>query len=200
MVAKTSVDKWKKKKRFQLQAPALFNNVKIGETFADDQSKLVGRRLVVGLSDLRGAPSRQNKVNVLLKVTGVKGENAETILLGHVVAQDYERSLVRRRTSKIYVNRKVVTKDKRFVNVKSFIVTARQINKSRKKGIAAQLCSVIEAEAAKRTLNQFMTDVMSNRLFSNIRELSKVYPIKRAVIQKTEILFPKVEKKLEKTE
>ena len=51
-MVKAAVDKWKTKKWFEIIAPPLFNEKKIGETLAADYRMLIGRKIEVSLSDL----------------------------------------------------------------------------------------------------------------------------------------------------
>ena len=122
-MVKAAVDKWKSKKWFEVIAPALFNEKKIGDTFAADYRMILGRAVEISLSDLTGDPKMQ-RIKLLFKISDVKGERALTNYLGHKITQDYERSLARRRNSKFYSNQTAETKDGRKIAVKSIVVAS----------------------------------------------------------------------------
>jgi small subunit ribosomal protein S3Ae len=189
-MAKATVDKWKSKKSFEITAPALFQERVIGHTIAYNAKELPGRVILASLSDMSGEFNpRQQRVKLRLKIDKVLGTTAKTIFLGSRLAQDYERSLVRRRTSKIYVSQDVVTKDNKKLRVKSILVTSRQVNSSRKGAIRLRYRDFLEAEAKTQSFNDFINNAVFGRLAPKTKKMmSTIYPLRHAVIQKTEVL------------
>ncbi|MFH1424250.1 MAG: hypothetical protein ABIG20_01050 [archaeon] len=202
-MARETVDKWKSKKFFDVVAPPLFRNAVIGQTIASDIRKVPGRIVMANYSTIIGDPnSRNNKVKLKFKITGVKGEKAETEFLGHALVQDYQRSLARRRTSKVYKNQVVTTKDGKRLRVKSIIVTTRQVKKSMKSELGKKLLEFMAEDAKQYNYNEFINDAVSGRISMRMKKgLSKFYPLRHAVVEKTEVIKeavkaePKVEEK-----
>ena len=192
-MARGAVDKWKAKKWFEIVAPSMFNERVIGETFAATPKNLAGRVIETGLDAVTGEFNpRLQKTKLKFRVKDVSGGRATTVFLGHRIAQDFERSLVRRRTSKVYINQVVETKDKVKVRIKSFLVTTRQVNVSRQKLMREQYRDFMAAEATKQNLVEFINNILFNRIGAKCkRAMSKVYPIRHAIVQKTEMVGEK---------
>ncbi len=186
-MVKAAVDKWKLKKWFEIIAPALFKEKQIGETVANDYRQLLGRSVEVPLSELTNDPKLQ-RVKLLFRINEVKGERALTTFLGHVITQDYEHSLVRRRTSKIYSNQTVETKDGQKLVVKSFIIALTKINTARRNELRKQLLQVVAAMAKAENYEDFISSILYGKVSAQLKkDLHKIYPVRHVVIQKTEI-------------
>lgn len=185
-MVKAAIDKWKTKKWFEIIAPALFKEKKIGETFAEDYRMLLGRGLEVSLADLAG-DSKLQRIKLIFKIRDVKGERALTDYLGHKITQDYERSLARRRSSKIYSNQTAETKDGRKVVVKIIVVPFGKINQSVRNSLRKKLNEAVAAAAKGETFDAFTDSILYGKLSANVKKaLHKVYPVRHAVIQKSE--------------
>ena len=189
-MAKATVDKWKSKKSFDIKAPALFQGKIIGSTVAYGPKELPGRVILLSLAEVSGDMNpRQQRIKLRLKIDNVLGNTATTIFLGSQIAQDFERSLTRRRTSKIYVNQDVTTKDNKKLRVKTILVTSRQINSSRKAAIRQKYVQFLDTEAKTQAMGEFIINAINGRLAPKTKKLiSPIYPLRHAIIQKTEIL------------
>jgi len=64
------------------------------------------------LSEIINDYSRQN-VKMRFKIANVAGDSAYTEFVGHEVARDYLRSMIKRRTSRIDCHIPITTKDGR---------------------------------------------------------------------------------------
>ncbi len=186
-MVKATVDKWKLKKWYEIIAPALFQEKHIGDTVANDHRALIGRTVEVSLAELTNDPKTQ-RMKLRFRINEVKGERALTVFLGHVITQDYEHSLVRRRTSKIYSNQTVETKDGQKVVVKSFMVTGTKINLSRRNALRKKLIELVAELAKSETFPDFINSVLYGKLTTHTKKgLHTIYPLRHVVIQKTEI-------------
>ncbi len=187
MVKVATVDKWKLKQWFEIIAPALFHEQSLGETFANDSRLLVGRVVEKALSDLTG-DSKMQRIKLIFKITDVKGERALTKYLGHAITQDYERSIGRRRSSKIYSNQVVLTKDGKKVVIKSFIVASSTVKPSLKSDLRKKAVAAIFEFAKGENFNDFVSSVLYGKLSAHVKkELHKLYPVKYAVMQKSHV-------------
>lgn len=187
-MAKKTVDKWKAKKSFELVAPPIFNEKKLGKTFASEPEEVKGRTITLDYSDVVGKKKKRDKVKLHFEAEEVKGGKVPTKFLGHSIVPDYERSLTRKGTSKIYVNEKVTTKDKKDLNMKAIAITASQIKKSMQEKVRKGLREQVRKKASGKTLENLISDILSNKVGRSIKNnLSEVYPLKYVVIQKTEV-------------
>jgi len=187
-MVKAAVDKWKTKKWFEIIAPPLFNEKKIGETLAADYRMLIGRKIEVSLSDL-GGDQKFQRVKLIFKIENVKGEKALTDYLGHKITHDYERGLVRRRNSKIYEQQPVETKDGRKIAVKSLVVVSGKVNPSVKSSLRAALRQVVESNSKEKKFDELIYSMLHGELSMKIKkELHKITPVRHAVIEKAEIV------------
>jgi len=186
-MVKATVDKWKLKKWFEVIAPALFKEKHLGDTAANDYRLLIGRIVEVALSELTD-DSKLQRIKLRFRIHEVKGERALTNFLGHVITGDYEHSLVRRRTSKIYSNQTVQTKDGQKVVVKCFIITMDKINQARRNALRLKLTQSIDSIAKTENFEDFVNSVLYGKLSAQAKkDLHKIYPVRHVVIQKTEI-------------
>ena len=83
-------DTWKKKKWFKIIAPKVLNQKEIGETLALEGENLIGRKIMPSLRDTTGN-IRQGHVKIALQISDVKGDHANTKLIGHEIQRDYLR-------------------------------------------------------------------------------------------------------------
>ncbi len=188
-MATKTVDKWKAKKSFEIKAPEMFNNRKIGETFSDDPKKVPGRTIKVDYSELQGRRSKRTKVKLNFMIDKLQGTTATTKFLGHNIVSDFERSLSRKGTSKIYVNQKITLKEGREINLKAFAITLSQVRKAKQEDIRKGLIKLLKKKTKGKTLEKLINEILTNNFGKSIKkELSKVYPLKYVVVQKTEVV------------
>ena len=187
-MAKGTVDKWKSKKWIDVIAPKMFHSKNIGQTIASDIRNVIGRTVTVNLSEVTGDHGSRQKVKLKFKIEKVMGEQAHTKFLGHLVPQESRRTAVRKRSTKVYVNQKVRTRDDKKFTVKSIIVMDRSANKSTKTEISKKFAEIVLREARETKFSDFISNVLNNRVsITAKRELHKIYPVKHIIIEKTEI-------------
>jgi len=103
-------DKWKAKGWFNLLAPEMFNRQVIGETPAEEPSKVMGRVTEVTVQDLTGDFSKMH-IKLHFRVADVRGTEAHTQFVGHDMTSDYIRRLTRRKRTRTDAVFTVTTKD-----------------------------------------------------------------------------------------
>ncbi|RLG58159.1 MAG: 30S ribosomal protein S3ae, partial [Candidatus Hydrothermarchaeota archaeon] len=108
--AKRKVDTWKTKKWYDIYAPKMFGEIKIGETVASNPENLIGRVIEVTLKDITGEFTKQH-IKLKFQIHEVKGDKAYTKLKGHELSREYMRSQIRRKTTRVEGIVDVVTKD-----------------------------------------------------------------------------------------
>ena len=188
-MATRSVDKWKAKKEFEILAPSMFNEKVVGITYATDPKVIPGRVIEVGLSEVIPVESRRPKTKVILKAENLRGNQVVTKFAGHRIARDFERGLVRRKTSKVYISEEVKTKDDKRLKVKAFVVTTSKVGRAVKTSLRNALADMIKKESQEKGFDKFVDEILKGQVNRKIKnKLSKIYPLRQAVIQKTEIL------------
>ena len=181
-------DKWKAKRWYEIVAPEMFGQIKVGETLADDPKKLIGRKVEMLLSDLTNDIKNQN-LKLILQICDVNDNVARTKLVGHAVSRDYLRSLVRRRSSKVdtYVN--VTTKDGYVVRIKASCFTLKRARRSQAELIRRIAEETINERAKKLEFSKYMQEVILGKLASDIyKSAKKIYPLRRVEVFKSEVL------------
>jgi small subunit ribosomal protein S3Ae len=131
-------ENWKLKKWFSVYAPKLFNDAMIGEMPANDETSVIGRKIVVGLDTLTKNPSHAY-TNVTLKVISVNGSAAHTKLVSISQLYSYIRSLVRRYRSVATLVLPVKTKEGSLMVVKMLVITRARTTHSRISGIRKEM-------------------------------------------------------------
>ncbi|MCW3136350.1 MAG: 30S ribosomal protein S3ae [Canidatus Methanoxibalbensis ujae] len=178
----------KVKQWYTIYAPENFGEMVVGETPADDPSKLIGRKVELTLEELTGRLIRSSYTKLILQIYKVEGDRAKTKLIGHRTDSDYLRSLARRRISKIDVNVVVTTKDGEKMRVKGSCFTVRRASNAQETLIRKEMESVIEERARSLELHPFMQEILLGKLSSDIyKRVKKIYPVRRIEITKTEI-------------
>ncbi|BDC36578.1 30S ribosomal protein S3ae [Candidatus Methanoliparum sp. LAM-1] len=183
-----SIDKWKQKKWYTLVAPEAFGNTELKETLADDQTKLIGRKVKITLADIINDWSKQN-IKLFFKIDRIEGDKAYTRFDSHELTRDYLRSLVRRRTSIIASNFVVTTSDGYKIRIKPCAFTLKRIQTTKKKKIRSIMENITENTAKKLEFNQFIQAVVLGKLASDIyKEARFISPLRRVDIGKTQLI------------
>ncbi len=187
--AAKKVDAFRAKNWYQILAPAEFNRANIGETLADDPSKMIGRIIEATLGDITGDWTKQN-TKMIFRIEEVGGNSAYTSFMGHELTKDYMRSLVKRRTSKIDANIVVTTKDGFKVRVKPVVLTVKRARTSQIESIRKIMVEVVARRGKDTGFNEFIADVVTGKVASEIYKSTKnIYPLRRVEVGKTQLLF-----------
>lgn len=180
-------DTWRSKEWYIVNSPEMFGIVQIGETFADDPEKLMGRVIETTLGEMTSDFSKQN-IKLKFKISGVAGKTATTKFMGHELTRDYMRSLVKRRTSKVDGNIVVTTKDGYVVRIKPSAFTVKRAQTSQIKAIRDIMTDIVKTRAKESEFAQFIQDIVLGKIASEIYKASKsIYPMRRVEIVKTEV-------------
>ena len=181
-------DRWRAKNWYRVLAPDMFEGVQIGETLADDPSKLMDRVLDVTLQQLTGDFSKMH-IKLLFKIDSVSGSDAFSNFVGHSLTSDYIRRLTRRKRSKMDGIFDITTKDGFVIRVKPFAVTEKRIQTSQQHAIRTKMKNVVEVHAKDKLVSEFIREMLSGEISSKIfRECKPIYPIKRVEIRRSEII------------
>lgn len=181
-------DKWKAKGWYNLVAPEMFNRQAIGETPAEEPTKVVGRITEVTAQDLTGDFSKMH-IKLHFKVSDVRGSEAHTQFVGHDMTSDYIRRLTRRKRTRTDAVATVATKDGWSLRLKPMAITDRRIQGSKQRAIREIMRKVMTTAAARSTAGELVKGVISGDLAKEIAAACKpVHPISRVEVRKSEVL------------
>ncbi|RLF36878.1 MAG: 30S ribosomal protein S3ae [Thermoplasmata archaeon] len=185
--AKKVRDKWRAKNWYKIIAPPMFNNIEIADTPADKTSNLINRVTEVSMQDLTN-DFRKSHIKLFFQIHKIEESNALTRFIGHTLAADYVRRLIRRRRSRIDGVYDVTTRDGAVVRVKPFATTEKRIQSSQKRLIRNVMKKTIIEQAKTKTLSEFIKDALDGKIGSEIyKNCKNLYPVKRIEIYKTEV-------------
>ncbi len=187
-VAKRLKDKWKAKSWYTVHAPEMFNRAVLGETPAEDESKLIGRVAEVTVQDLTGDFSKMH-IKVQFAVDRVKGGEASTAYVGHDMTTDYVRRLTRRKRSRIDGTFDVKTKDGAVIRVKPMAITDRRIQASKQTAVRKVMHLTVYEKARNNSFADFVKAVVMGDMAREIAAACKtIQPIFRVEVRKSELL------------
>jgi len=182
------VDTWKTKKWYNIIAPKMFDEARIGETLANSPDSLIGRTVDVSMKDITGNFTKQH-IRLKLGIVDVRGNNAYTIFKGQRLSREYLRSQIRRKSTKVEGIADAVTKDNHKVRVKIIALGFGRAQTSQETRIREILVNMIKDSARERTLDQFILDSVSGKIPSGIyKATNKIYSLKRVEIRKIKYL------------
>jgi len=182
-------DKWKAKGWFNLLAPEMFNRQVIGETPAEEPSKVMGRVTEVTVQDLTGDFSKMH-IKLHFRVADVRGTEAHTQFVGHDMTSDYIRRLTRRKRTRTDAVFTVTTKDGWTIRIKPMAITDRRIQGSKQRAIREIMGKVVANVGARSTVGDLVKGVISGDLAKEMAAACKpVHPISRVEIRKSEVLL-----------
>ncbi len=180
-------DKWKAKVWYNLLAPEMFNKQLLGETPADEPTKIVGRVTEVTVQDLTGDFSKMH-IKLQFRVSHIQGQDALTQFVGHDMTSDYIRRLTRRKRTRTDLVVDVVTKDNWNVRVKPMAITDRRIQTSKQRVIRAIMSKAVADVAAKQSIGEFVKGIISGDLAKTIALGCKpIHPVSRVEVRKSEV-------------
>jgi len=181
-------DKWKAKGWFNLLAPEMFNRQVIGETPAEEPTKVMGRTTEVTVQDITGDFSKMH-IKLMFKVHDVRGSDALTQFVGHDMTSDYIRRLTRRKRTRTDTVVNATTKDGWTIRVKPMAITDRRIQGSKQRVIREVTAKVITTFAAKSTVGDVVKAVISGDMAKEVAAACKpIHPVSRVEIRKSEVL------------
>jgi small subunit ribosomal protein S3Ae len=198
-------DKWKAKEWYKVYAPAMFNQVLLGETPSADPANLVGRTTEATVHDLTGDFSKMH-VKIQFRISDIRGFDAHTVFTGHDLTSDYVRRLTRRKRTKTDHVVDVRTKDGYLVRVKPMSVAEKRIQSSQESALRAIMEEEVRKQVTEMTISDLVRTIISGDLAKNIARSCKVIvPIKRVEVRKTEVVemgepLPLIEETEEETE
>jgi len=172
-----------KKKWFTVLAPAIFNNIEIGEITAYEPNDIIGRHIEVSLRDITNSPkSGGNKI--CFRIINLQGEKANTEVLKSFMLDSFIQRINRRFNERFISVISIKAKDASLKLKLQFLVQKKISNK-----IRASLLAESEKELASNIANISADSIFSagfqQNLATNLKKtLKKIYPIEQVIIWK----------------
>ena len=181
-------DKWRRKEWYDVYLPKYFGESKMGETPADDPSKVVGRVIETTLAQITGDFS-QEYLKLYFQVTDIEDHTAKTVFKGHEYLRDYLRSLVRRRSTKVDGVFRVSTPEGYRLKIIVVALTQARIKTSQERGIRLIMREIVEKKTQTLTFDQIVHEMVLGKLASDIyNEAKNVTALRHVGIRKSELL------------
>lgn len=187
-MSKAVRDKWRRKDWYDIYLPRYFGETKVGETPAEDPSKVVGRIYETTLAQITGDFS-QEYLKLYFQVTGIDENNAQTVFKGHEYLRDYLRSLVRRRSTKVDGIFRVTTPDGYKLKIIVTAMTNTRIKTSQERAIRDVMRAVVEDKAKTLEFGQIVHEMVLGKLASDVyNEARKVTSLRHVGVRKSELI------------
>jgi small subunit ribosomal protein S3Ae len=186
--ARKQRDKWKSKRWYDIRAPRNpWSYQIIGETIAEDDSRVLGRIYEITQHELDGDFSRMH-VKLRFRVTETLNRDALTEFIGHEMMQDHMRRQVRRYRGKMDDVIDVITVDGYHIRVKPLIISQRRINSSRKSAIRELTRDVVMQVGGTSTWVDLQKSMLDGTMERTIKDAAvKIHPIRNVMIRKSEM-------------
>ena len=181
------VEGWKAKKWFKVYAPEFLGKQLIGEIISSDPENIPGRVMTVSLGELIQDYSKQN-VRASFKITEVAGDAAYTKFVGHEMAKEFVRAMVKRRASRIdnTITLTPLGADRAIqVTITAFTINHARVSQIQE--IRATMTKVVEDYAKEADMDSFISAVVKGDLSKKMFEACKpIFPVRRIEIIKSE--------------
>jgi small subunit ribosomal protein S3Ae len=173
---------------YTINAPTYFGGVNIGSTPSEEPDKLIGRVIKSTLYDITGDFSQQHLI-MYFQIVELKGNEAKTTFKGHEYSQDYLKSLIRRRSSRVDSIIQVTTKDGYILRVSTVVFSVTRVNNSQKTSLRKLIAKMVEDKASNLNFDQFVQETVLGKIASDIyNEAKKIVPIRHIGIRKSKLI------------
>ncbi|KXA90398.1 hypothetical protein AKJ57_04195 [candidate division MSBL1 archaeon SCGC-AAA259A05] len=181
-------DTWRTKEWYDILAPPMFGNAKIGETLASKPEKVKDRVIETTLGDLIDDFSKTH-IKVYFKIKEVENHEAKTTFVGHDMSREYIRSQVRRRTTKIDCITNVTTSDGRKLRVTAIAVTLNRVQSSQKKSLHSEMENYMQERAKDYDFDQLAQQMILGKFASDVyKHVKEICPIRRVEVKKSKVI------------
>ncbi len=173
---------------YTVNSPPYFGGTAIGSTPGDEPNKVVGRMVEASLYDITGDPSQQH-LKMYFQIVNLKGEEADTIFKGHEYSQDYLKSLVRRRSTRVDSITNTTTKDGYALRLSVVVFSISRINNSQKTSLRRTIARIVDEKAKSLNFDQFVQEAVLGKVASDIyNEVKKIVPIRHIGVRKSKLI------------
>lgn len=187
MAVQRGIDKWKMKNWFTVRAPKIFNDAPVGEMPANDEKAVLGRNVTVSLDYLTKNPSHAY-TNVVLKITEVKGDAAQTKLVRIELLQSYLRSFVRRYRSVSSAVIPVTSRDGASAVIKLIVVTRARTTHSRIMGVRKEMSDFTKSYFSGNEIDGIISAIIAGKFQAELgAHLDHITDLNKVEVRKLEL-------------
>lgn len=173
---------------YEIQAPDIFSEDAVGETPAEKESQVIGRRVSRDLTELMEGTSKYY-VDVSLKITDVEGNKAFTEIDGMECSKEFVSRMIRKRSDRLDLVHDTETKDGRTVRVKVVGATVNNTSSQTLNAARNKIKEVIDDNASDMEYHELMESIFKDDLQEDIRDqTNQIYPFRELEVRKTELL------------
>lgn len=179
---------WKAKSWFKVYAPEFLGKQFIGEIVSSDAGNIPGRVLTVSLGELIQDYSKQN-VRASFKVDEVAGDAAYTSFVGHEMAKEFIRAMMKHRSTRIDSTITVTPlgadRDVQ-VTITGFTISHARLAQAQE--IRAAMVKVVEDFAKEADFGTFVNAMVKGEISKKMFEVCKpIFPVRRLEVIKSEV-------------
>ncbi|MBW6451118.1 MAG: hypothetical protein K0B02_00110 [DPANN group archaeon] len=191
MARKTIIKKKIQKVWYDIIAPKMFDNKKVGSTTSSNKDHLNNRILKIPLNEITGN-FKHFYINIVLRIKEVTENSAIADYIGQTIRDDKILRLVNRWSSRIDSIDDITTKDNKKIRVKSIAVTRRKVNTTIKSKIRLLVSEKMKNYCETNNLEQIVNSINNTDIQKIItKEAKKIYPLKAIEVRKIEVLNPR---------
>ncbi|HJJ32490.1 MAG TPA: 30S ribosomal protein S3ae [Methanocorpusculum sp.] len=186
---------WKAKSWFKVYAPEFLGKALIGEIVSSNPENIPGRVLTVSLGELIQDYSKQN-VRASFKITEVAGDAGYAQFVGHEMAKEFVRAMVKRRATRVDSTLTIIpmgTQKQLQLTITCF--TTQHARLAQAQELRATMVKIVEDFAKEADYETFTGAMLKGELSKKMFEACKpVFPVKRIEVIKSESLSTASEK------
>ncbi|MBR9676773.1 hypothetical protein GOV04_01415 [Candidatus Woesearchaeota archaeon] len=178
-----TVDKWKRKKWYDLIAPNYLNNKVIGHTPTIDVNKLVGKKITDTLMNVTG-DMRQRNIQATFEVIQVKENKGHTRLFKYELTPSSVKRLIRRRRSRVDDSFVCKTQDSVHVRVKPLVITNSVVSRAVQKALRQKTIDFLVSYVSNNTYEHIIQELIRHKLQRELSStLKKITPLRNSEVR-----------------
>lgn len=182
MTQPTSLKK-KKKKWISILSTKEFGNAELGETFVDENEKVIGKVVCANLMNLTKDMKKQN-TQLYFVVKNVEHNEAHTELLGYEVVNAFLKRITKKAKERVDNSFEGVSQDGIKFKIKPILMTRGIAHHSIATNLRKASEEYIRTMAKKTGFVEMMKSVISGNLQKELKiELRKIYPLNSCMIK-----------------
>lgn len=188
MQKKKTIDAWKMKKWITIIAPKSFDEKELGHAITVSSEGILNRTIKKSLRDITGNISHQN-VGLYFKISEIKGEKANTAVVGHELGRGYIGREIKRMSGIVKVVLDLNTKDKYKMRITILAFSRRGMSSTQLKAIRKKVSEAVLKKAIKTQFEKLFQEIVFGKLSSELfKEIKPIYPVNRVEIIKSTVL------------
>lgn len=184
---KSAIPNWKKKKFYDIIAPAVFSDKSVGESMCYSPEDLMNKVITVNLMNLTDNPRKQN-FNIKLKVTKVSDNKGFTKPIVLTMSQSYIRRLIKPGRDRVDMSFTVLSKDGVLLRLKPLVIPKAKIKRSVNRGLLEKSVEFFTEYVGKNNFEVVFSEVTKGNTQKELKLiLDKVFPTKLVEIRAVEV-------------